>query len=196
MDKLDYRILNILKENGRETASDISKAIHLSVSAVLDRIKKMEEAGIIKGYTVRVDAKALGNDVTALMEISLEHPRFHDSFTEVILEHPNILRLNCRKLCAAVMSGQIVEQNTAGHEHRAEYKIHENVGCKVENGAGGSNPNHKTAYTGGIPFPGLCDKFLIHVIPRNRGTGQVVNQIQENQMHAHHRQEGQQCRSR
>ena len=51
----------------------------------------MEEAGIIKGYTVRVDAKALGNDVTALMEISLEHPRFHDSFTEVILEHPNIL---------------------------------------------------------------------------------------------------------
>ena len=58
MDKLDYKILNILKENGRETASDISKAIHLSVSAVLDRIKKMEESGIIKGYTVRVDAKA------------------------------------------------------------------------------------------------------------------------------------------
>ena len=82
MDKLDYKILNILKENGRETASDISKAIHLSVSAVLDRIKKMEESGIIKGYTVRVDAKALGNDVTALMEISLEHPRFHDSFTD------------------------------------------------------------------------------------------------------------------
>ena len=87
MDKLDYKILNILKENGRETASDISKAIHLSVSAVLDRIKKMEESGIIKGYTVRVDAKALGNDVTALMEISLEHPRFHDSFTEVIMDH-------------------------------------------------------------------------------------------------------------
>ena len=91
MDKLDYRILNILKENGRETASDISKAIHLSVSAVLDRIKKMEEAGIIKGYTVRVDAKALGNDVTALMEISLEHPRYHDDFVEVIMEHPKIL---------------------------------------------------------------------------------------------------------
>ena len=49
MDKLDYKILNILKENGRETASDISKAIHLSVSAVLDRIKKMEESGINQG---------------------------------------------------------------------------------------------------------------------------------------------------
>ena len=86
--QLDYKILNILKENGRETASDISKAIHLSVSAVLDRIKKMEESGIIKGYTVRVDAKALGNDVTALMEISLEHPRFHDSFTCLLYTSP------------------------------------------------------------------------------------------------------------
>lgn len=93
MDKLDYEILNILKENGRESASDISKAVHLSVSTVLDRIKKMEDMGIIMGYTVRVDAKALGNDVIALMEISLEHPRFHDSFVEVILEHPSIL--NC-----------------------------------------------------------------------------------------------------
>lgn len=40
MDKTDYRILRILKENGRESASDIGKEIHLSVSAVLDRIKK------------------------------------------------------------------------------------------------------------------------------------------------------------
>ncbi|MCB7319290.1 Lrp/AsnC family transcriptional regulator [Lacrimispora sp. 210928-DFI.3.58] len=91
MDKLDYRILGILKENGRVTASDISKEIHLSVSAVLERIKKMEESGIIKGYTVMVDSKALGNDVTALMEISLEHPRFHDAFTEIIKDHPNIV---------------------------------------------------------------------------------------------------------
>lgn len=91
MDKIDYKILGILKGNGRETASDISKEIHLSVSAVLDRIKKMEESGIIRGYTVMVDTKALGNDVTALMEVSLEHPQFHDSFTELIQDHPNIV---------------------------------------------------------------------------------------------------------
>ena len=112
------------------------------------------------------------------------------------LEHPDILRLHSRKLRSAVMSGQIVEQNTTGHEHGAEYKIHENVGCKVEDGAGRSDPNHKTAYTGSIPFPGLCDKFLVHVIPGNRGTGQVVDQVQKNQMHAHHRQEGQQSGGR
>ena len=59
MDKIDYKILKILKNNGRETASDIGKAIHLSVSAVLDRIKKLEEAGIIQGYTVMVDSLSL-----------------------------------------------------------------------------------------------------------------------------------------
>ena len=48
MDKTDYRILRILKENGRESASDIGKEIHLSVSAVLDRIKKLEDSGVIK----------------------------------------------------------------------------------------------------------------------------------------------------
>lgn len=91
MDKIDYKILNILKQNGRETASDISKLIHLSVSAVLDRIKKMEDTGVIRGYTVMVDSKALGNDVTAIMEITLEHPRFHDSFIDHIAKHPNIV---------------------------------------------------------------------------------------------------------
>ncbi len=85
MDKsLTIRYWNILKENGRETARHQQSHSFVRIGCT-DRIKKMEESGIIKGYTVRVDAKALGNDVTALMEISLEHPRFHDSFTEVIM---------------------------------------------------------------------------------------------------------------
>ena len=84
MDKTDYRILRILKENGRESASDIGKEIHLSVSAVLDRIKKLEDSGVIKSYTILVDSSKLGNDVIALMEVSLEHPRFYDEFTETV----------------------------------------------------------------------------------------------------------------
>lgn len=86
MDKTDYRILRILKENGRETASNIGKEIHLSVSAVLDRIKKLEDSGVIKSYTILVDSSKLGNDVIALMEVSLEHPHFYDEFTEAVRE--------------------------------------------------------------------------------------------------------------
>ncbi len=91
MDIMDYKILNCLKANARNTASDISKEIHLSVSAVLERIRKMEKNEIIKNYTIIVDQKKLGNDMSALMEISLEHPKFYDSFTTAIKHNPNIV---------------------------------------------------------------------------------------------------------
>ena len=58
--------------------------IHLSVSAVIERIRKMEETGVIKEYTIIVDEKKTGNEMTALMEVSLEHPKFFDSFADAI----------------------------------------------------------------------------------------------------------------
>lgn len=70
MDAIDYKILKILQKNARETASNISKEIHLSVSAVIERIRKMEETGVIKEYTIIVDEKKTGNEMTALMEVS------------------------------------------------------------------------------------------------------------------------------
>ena len=93
------------------------------------------------------------------------------------LEHPDILRLNCRQLCTAVMSSKIVEENAIGYEHGAEYEIHENVGHKVEDGAGRPNPDHKASHAGRIPFPGLCDKLLVCVIP---GKARVVSALREN----------------
>lgn len=91
MDIMDYKILQCLKSNARNKASDISKEIHLSVSAVLERIRKMEKSNIIKNYTIIVDQKKIGNDMTALMEVSLEHPKFYESFTTAINKNPNIV---------------------------------------------------------------------------------------------------------
>ena len=56
----------------------------LSVSSVTERIRKLEQNGIIHAYTVVVDQKKIGNDVTALIEVSLEHPKFYDTFAEMI----------------------------------------------------------------------------------------------------------------
>ena len=84
MDSIDYKILKILQKNARETASNISKEIHLSVSAVIERIRKLEESRVIQEYTIIVDEKRTGNGMTALMEVSLEHPRYFDSFAEAI----------------------------------------------------------------------------------------------------------------
>lgn len=91
MDVIDYKILHCLKENARQKASTIGEEINLSVSAVLERIRKMERCGLIEGYTVVLDQKQLGNDMTALMEVSLEHPRYYDSFTQMVNENENII---------------------------------------------------------------------------------------------------------
>ena len=92
------------------------------------------------------------------------------------------------------MSRQIIEQHAAGHEQRAEHKVHENIRCEVEDRAGGSDPDHKAAHAGSIPFPGFGNEFLVHVIPWDGGAGEVVDEIQENEVDAHHGQEGQQRR--
>ena len=84
MDNIDYKILKILQKNARETASNISKEIHLSVSAVIERIRKLEENKIIKEYTIIVDEKRTGNAMTALMEVSLSNPKYFDGFANAI----------------------------------------------------------------------------------------------------------------
>lgn len=91
MDSLDVKILSCLSKNARQKASQISEEIGLSVSAVTERIKKLEASGVIRSYSVVLDQKKLGNDVIALMEVCLEHPRFYDHFTSVVAETPNIV---------------------------------------------------------------------------------------------------------
>lgn len=91
MDYMDYRILECLKSNARIKASAISKEIHLSVSAVLERIRKMETSGVIKNYTIVLDESKLGNDISALMEVSLDHPKFYEPFTDAVKGNKNIV---------------------------------------------------------------------------------------------------------
>ncbi len=91
MDSIDYKILKILQRNARETASNISKEIHLSVSAVIERLRKLEENRVIQEYTIIVDEKRTGNDMIALMEVSLEHPRYFDAFAEAIQKMDTIV---------------------------------------------------------------------------------------------------------
>ena len=94
MDRLDIKILNCLKENARENTSVISEKIGMSVSAVSERIKKLENAGVIKQYTTVLDNNKLGKDVTAVISISLEHPKFNENFIKKVLDNRHILECN------------------------------------------------------------------------------------------------------
>jgi len=86
MDVLDLEILRCLKDNARMNATAIGKKVNLSTSSVLERIHKMETRKIIDGYTIKVDYKSIGRDITAFMYVNLEHPRDNDGFRDGILK--------------------------------------------------------------------------------------------------------------
>ncbi|MDD6401672.1 MAG: Lrp/AsnC family transcriptional regulator [Lachnospiraceae bacterium] len=90
MDKIDMKILRCLRDNARLTASAIGEQINLSVSAVIERIRKLESSGVIKGYTIDIDQSKMGNNMVALMEVSLKHPDYYDSFVELVNKDCNI----------------------------------------------------------------------------------------------------------
>ena len=91
MASLDYRILDMLQGDGRVTQLEISRSVGLSQPAVAERIRKLEERGVITGYTARVDAKRLGKDITAFIGVNIEHPKYFESFTKKVMSMPEVL---------------------------------------------------------------------------------------------------------
>jgi len=68
-DKTDAKILKVVTENSRLSYRKIAKKIGVSTLTVLTRMKKMEENGVIKGYSALIDHKKLGLNLTALIEV-------------------------------------------------------------------------------------------------------------------------------
>jgi Lrp/AsnC family leucine-responsive transcriptional regulator len=91
LDAIDSKILEVLQENSRISISDLSKQVNLSLSAVSERLKKLESSNIIDKFTVILDSKALGQELSVLMNISLENPRDTEEFLEIINNENEIL---------------------------------------------------------------------------------------------------------
>jgi Lrp/AsnC family leucine-responsive transcriptional regulator len=72
LDKLDKGILRLLQDNGRETYDAIGEKVGLSSSAVLRRVKRLEEAGVIDRYVALVRPEAVGLGLTAYINVRLE----------------------------------------------------------------------------------------------------------------------------
>ena len=74
-DCTDRAILDLLQENCKRPLASIGEKVGLSAPAVVERIHKLEEAGVITGYVALLDARRLGKDVTAFIGVSTDHPR-------------------------------------------------------------------------------------------------------------------------
>lgn len=74
MDDLDWKIVTLLQANGRISYTELARQVHLSVPAVTERVKRLEAAGIIEGYTARINPAAAGYPVSALIGITVPQP--------------------------------------------------------------------------------------------------------------------------
>ena len=113
LDRIDRKILEILQLDGRMTNQDLSERIALSPRACLERVRRLERAGIISGYMALVEPRKLGGVLTIVVEVTLRdqsqatHARFEQRMracTEVIEcflvsgQCDYVLRLACTSL--------------------------------------------------------------------------------------------------
>src|SRR5467141_5087133 len=71
LDDLDLRILRLLNADARKSFRDIAKAVDASLSTVSNRVRKLEEEGIIKGYAPILNEGRLGYDVLAVVGVKI-----------------------------------------------------------------------------------------------------------------------------
>ena len=71
LDAIDKIILNTLQENGKITNSKLSKMVGISAPATLERVKRLENLGVISSFTILVDHEQLGYTITAIVNLTL-----------------------------------------------------------------------------------------------------------------------------
>jgi Lrp/AsnC family transcriptional regulator, leucine-responsive regulatory protein len=91
IDPIDLKILFILQNRGRSRLADIADEVELSAPAVMERVKKLEATGVIKGYQALLDAKKVGKDITAFIGVSIGNQRDIDKFATQMLRNPDVL---------------------------------------------------------------------------------------------------------
>jgi Lrp/AsnC family transcriptional regulator, leucine-responsive regulatory protein len=84
LDAIDLQLLSLLQANGRIAHVKLAEQVGLSAPSVIERVKKLEDGGIITGYHASVDARRLGKDVTAFIGVSITHPKTIALFEETI----------------------------------------------------------------------------------------------------------------
>lgn len=93
-DKLDFQIMQEMMENSEISYADLGKKLFVSGGTIHVRIKKLHEAGVVKGSKLNVDIKELGYDVIAFIGIYLEKSSLYDSVEKELKKIPEIVRLN------------------------------------------------------------------------------------------------------
>jgi Lrp/AsnC family transcriptional regulator, leucine-responsive regulatory protein len=117
IDDLDWRLLESLQNDGRASYADLGRRVGLSPSAVTERVRRLEESGVITGYRCEVDPEKLGLAIMALVRLRYPHGNykpFHDllATTFEITEAHHVTGEDCFVLTVRARSMRHLEQVT------------------------------------------------------------------------------------
>jgi len=129
LDRTDYRIIEELRNNGRMTMKQLGEKVHLTGQATATRVLKLEETGVIEGYTIKVNEKQLGYSVHAFINIytkSYNHgPYFSvlESEKEFVLNNYKISGDGCYLLECKFPSNEELDRFLTALNKCVNYKL-------------------------------------------------------------------------
>jgi Lrp/AsnC family leucine-responsive transcriptional regulator len=90
MDANDSKALELLQRHGRESWASLGEALGMTGPAAADRVRRLEDGGVIKGYTAVVDPEAVGLALTAFVAVTLERPSHRTAFLRRVAALPEV----------------------------------------------------------------------------------------------------------
>ncbi|NEQ95349.1 MAG: Lrp/AsnC family transcriptional regulator [Cyanothece sp. SIO2G6] len=90
LNEVDFRAIQYLMTQGRITWSELAGVLELSAPATADRVRRLEERGVISGYAALVDPDAIGCGLTAFVSVTLEKSKHLNTFLKKVQNLPEI----------------------------------------------------------------------------------------------------------
>lgn len=91
LDDIDLKLLEILQTAGRTKRNELAEAAKLSIPSISERLRKLEESGIIRSFNAVLEARKVGLEVTAFIFLTAESSKFYAKIIERAQEHNEIL---------------------------------------------------------------------------------------------------------
>jgi Lrp/AsnC family leucine-responsive transcriptional regulator len=91
MDGKDFQILQLLQDDAHRTNADIADKVGLTASSVFERVRKLEQQGVIRGYTIHVDPVALGKPLTAFIRLTVAYDERQASGVAALRDDADVL---------------------------------------------------------------------------------------------------------
>lgn len=94
LDATDRELLRLLQENARTANAELARRVGMAPSAVLERVRKLEERGVIRGYAARIEPRALGLGLTAFLFVRAEERVGAPETAELLAALPEVLEVH------------------------------------------------------------------------------------------------------